>query len=310
MLRRDRQLAEPTFAGAPARPTRSEVAHCMFDSLRQDVTGAMRGLIKSPGFAAASLITLALGIGATSAIFSVVKAVLITPLPYAAARTARADLEPLDQLRQDVARRSGGRRLPQHVEDADRDRRLEHRAAEPDRRRRAGARRRRLRHRQHVRRARRARRCSAASSPPRKTCRTARRSRCSAIRSGSRATAAIRTSSAGRCMINDVPVEVIGVMPEGFRLPTDFTDEAAEPTQLWRPLQIDEPHARARNHGYYAAAMLAPGQTAASATDELRAITDAAHRAGRSIRRRCSSRRSPCRSTTRSAAACGRRCGC
>ena len=32
----------------------------MFDSLRQDITGAIRGLIKSPGFAAASLITLAI----------------------------------------------------------------------------------------------------------------------------------------------------------------------------------------------------------------------------------------------------------
>ena len=55
----------------------------MIDTLRQDITGAVRGLIKSPGFAVASLVTLALGIGATSAIFSVVKAVLITPLPYA-----------------------------------------------------------------------------------------------------------------------------------------------------------------------------------------------------------------------------------
>src|SRR6476620_828735 len=66
------------------------VKSAMFEALRQDVTHAVRGLLKSPGFAAAALITLALGIGATSAIFSVVKAVLITPLPYSSPeRTVR-----------------------------------------------------------------------------------------------------------------------------------------------------------------------------------------------------------------------------
>ncbi len=40
------------------------------DGVRQDVRSALRGLSARPGFAAAALITLALGIGATSAIFT------------------------------------------------------------------------------------------------------------------------------------------------------------------------------------------------------------------------------------------------
>ena len=52
------------------------------ESFSRDLKIALRQLLKTPGFAVVGVLMLALGIGATTAIFSIVEGVLLRPLPF------------------------------------------------------------------------------------------------------------------------------------------------------------------------------------------------------------------------------------
>ncbi|HET7696816.1 MAG TPA: ABC transporter permease [Vicinamibacterales bacterium] len=70
--------------------------------------------------------------------------------------------------------------------------------------------------------------------------------------------------------INGAPYQVVGIMPAGFVLPTDFQNPA--PSTLWLPVQWNGSSTDHGSHSFYAAARLKPGVTVAQARDDLHGL--------------------------------------
>src|ERR687890_362422 len=208
------------------------------ETFLQDLRFGFRTLGRNPGFALVAVITLALGVGANAAIFSVVNAVLLRPLPWsdpdrvvmiwsrwtAFDKTWVSDGEVNDYRRRassfaEVAAQDG--RTFAAGEDVPNGPRLVV-----------------LGHGLWQRR--------YAGDP----------------------------GIIGRSIqINGAPYQVIGIMPRDFVLPTDFQNPA--PTMLWTAQQWDASSTDHGSHGFYAAARLKPGTTVAQAREEMHRVAQA-----------------------------------
>jgi predicted permease len=78
----DRQRHAREAVRAAARGRTGRAAGRALEAVRLDLRFALRGLARTPAFAAVAILTLALGIGADTAIFSIVRGVLLRPLPF------------------------------------------------------------------------------------------------------------------------------------------------------------------------------------------------------------------------------------
>ncbi len=242
------------------------------ETLMQDLRFGARALRRNPGFAAVAVVTLALGIGANAAIFSVVNAVLLRPLPWsdpdravmiwskwtAFEKTWVAEGEVVDYRKraatlQEIAAWGDGQ--VNLTGDGDPERVAAGQVSANTF-------------------------TTLGAAPMMGRVFTARED----IPNGpnlvvlghalwSRRYASDPGIVGRSIQINGQPFEVVGVMPPNFVLPTDFQNP--EPTVLWTPLQIDPASTDHGSHGLYAAGRLKPGATVAQASAELHAIASA-----------------------------------
>lgn len=234
-----------------------------------DATRGARSLLRSPGLASAAVLTLALGIGAATALFSVVNAVLVRSLPY-----SRPDTRVMiwsrwtgfDKTWVSVAEVQDYRRLPAFRQVAAWGTDQANLTGDSDPVRVGVA---------FVT----ANAFSTLGAEPL----FGRTFRPEEEAPGASNVALVShrlwqgryggdPGLVGRTIFVDgVGRQVVGVMPAGFRLPTDYGESAAEPTELWLPAFLDPQEDRG-SHGFYAAAELAPGVTAEQASGQLDAL--------------------------------------
>jgi predicted permease len=237
----------------------------------QDIRYAWRGLRRAPGFTAAAVATLALSMGATTAIFSVIRAVLFSPLPYSEPeRSVMIWTRWVDFPKtwvSDGELRDYRQECPsfENVAVWESDEANLTGAGEPAR---VGAA------------AVTANVFDALGAKPQ----LGRGFTEEEDRPGGPPVAVLGwglwqasyggdPSVIGRTVeLDGVPRRVVGVMPRGFALPTDFTVDAAEPKQIYVPVQIDFARAENGNHNYYAAARLRRGATVVEANAEIAAV--------------------------------------
>ena len=240
-----------------------------FDSLLRDIRVGVRGLLRRPAFTLTALATLALGLGANTAVFTVVRHVLLAPLPYQEPdravmiwskwrgfdKTWLSDAEVLDYRTRVKAFSEVGAWSGAQVNvtgDGD-----------PIR-------------------------IGAAFVTPNLFSTLGvkpfvGRNFTDAEAAATPSTVAVlsyqfwQTRFDGAdvlgksIQINGIAREIIGIMPRNFQLPTDYVVDAEEPTRLWLPLQLN-PQNRG-SHGYHAVARLAPSATIEQANIQLAELT-------------------------------------